>query len=100
MAVEVIWTRHAREGLISIYRAIGSDNIIAANRIEPRVSRLADLPRMSSRRPNIRPSTRILVAHPSLILYETVPDTDSGPVNRVNIVTVVDGRRNRLDGMS
>lgn len=51
---------------------------------------------MGSRRPDIRPSTRILVAHPYLILYETVPDSDSGPVSRVNIVTVVDGRRNLL----
>lgn len=53
---------------------------------------------MGVRRPDIRPSARMLVAAPFLLLYETVPDTDSGPVDLVEIVRVVDGRRdlNRL----
>ena len=36
---------------------------------------------------------RVLVETPYLILYETVPDTDDGPLTGVAIVTVVDGRR-------
>ena len=51
---------------------------------------LADQPRMGVRRPDIRPSTRMLVEAPFLLLYETIPDTD---VECVEIVRVVDGRR-------
>ncbi|WP_363791155.1 hypothetical protein [Mesorhizobium sp.] len=54
---------------------------------------LADQPRMGIRRPDIRPSTRMLVAAPFLLLYETIPDTDDGLVEQVEIVRVVDGRR-------
>jgi len=36
---------------------------------------------------------RVLVDNPYLILYEITPDTDSKPVERVEIVRVVDGRR-------
>jgi toxin ParE1/3/4 len=46
------------------------------------------------RRPEIRPSVRILVEKPYLILYETRPDTNEGSVNEVEIVRVLDGRRN------
>jgi toxin ParE1/3/4 len=35
----------------------------------------------------------MLVEAPYLILYETVPDTDDGPLEAVVIVRVVDGRR-------
>jgi len=34
-----------------------------------------------------------LVEEPYLILFETHPDTDDGPVDWVEIVRVVDGRR-------
>jgi toxin ParE1/3/4 len=40
---------------------------------------------------------RIFVEHPYLILYETHPDTDEGPVSAVEIVRIVDGRRNLKD---
>jgi len=33
------------------------------------------------------------VEAPYLILYETEPDTDEGPVSNIFIVTIVDGRR-------
>lgn len=39
---------------------------------------------------------RILVEAPHLILYETVPDTDAGPVESLRIVAVIDGRRDPL----
>lgn len=53
---------------------------------------------MGVRRPDIRAATRMLVAAPFVLLYETVPDADDGPVELVEIVRVVDGRRdlNRL----
>lgn len=35
----------------------------------------------------------MLVEAPYLILYRTDPDTDDGPVNAVEIVRIVDGRR-------
>jgi len=35
----------------------------------------------------------VLFEGPYLILYETRPDTDDGPVDEVEIVRVVDGRR-------
>ena len=35
----------------------------------------------------------MLVEGPYLVLYETHPDTDEGPVDAVEIVRVVDGRR-------
>lgn len=47
---------------------------------------------MGMRRPDIRPSTRILVAAPYLVLYEIVPDSDDGPVESIEIVRVVDAR--------
>ena len=36
---------------------------------------------------------RVLVEAPYLIFYKAVSDTDDGPVERVEIVRVVDGRR-------
>ena len=97
MPVEVVWSNLARDELFDIDVTIGLDNPAAAERIDDRIEQralqLADQPRMGSRRPDIRPATRVLVEAPYLILYETVPDTDDGPVTRVEAITVVDGRR-------
>jgi toxin ParE1/3/4 len=46
------------------------------------------------RRPDIRPSTRLLIEGSYLILYETHPDCDEGSIDDVEIVRIVDGRRN------
>jgi toxin ParE1/3/4 len=48
---------------------------------------------MGPRRPDIHPAARILLEGPYLILYRTQPDTDDGPISEVEIVRVVDGRR-------
>ncbi|TPL42250.1 type II toxin-antitoxin system RelE/ParE family toxin [Mesorhizobium sp. B2-4-6] len=102
MVVRVVWSPTAKADLIDIYTTIGAENLKAADHyyewIEDRAAQLVDQPRMGVRRPDIRPSARMLVAAPFLLLYETVPDTDSGPVDLVEIVRVVDGRRdlNRL----
>lgn len=102
MAVKVVWSPAAKADLIDIYVTIGSESVRAADRyydwIEDRALQLADQPRMGVRRPDIRASTRMLVAAPFVLLYETVPDADDGPIELVEIVRVVDGRRdlNRL----
>ena len=97
MAARVVWSPAARADLIDIYLTIGGESLRAADRyydrLESRAMQLADQPRMGVRRPDIRPSTRMLVEAPFLLLYETIPDTDDGFVERVEIVRVVDGRR-------
>ncbi|MGD9659610.1 MAG: hypothetical protein AB7U61_18545 [Methylocystis sp.] len=35
----------------------------------------------------------MLVERPYVILYELTPDTDDGPVELIEIVRVIDGRR-------
>jgi toxin ParE1/3/4 len=76
---------------------IAADNPAAATRIVraigARIDRLADHPRLGPRRPDLRPTARMLVEGPYLILFETHPDTDEGPVEQVDVIRVVDGRR-------
>jgi toxin ParE1/3/4 len=95
--VDLVWTPKAREDLIEIYTYIGVDSPSAAERVfdavQLRAELLADYPRLGVRRPDIRPSTRLLVQGPYLILYETQPDSDEGEVHAVEIVRIVDGRR-------
>jgi toxin ParE1/3/4 len=97
MRPQVVWTRKAREDLVGVYVLIGLDQPAAAERYYDRicgkVELLASQPRMGVRRPEIRPALSMLVEHPYLILYRTEPDTDEGPVELVEIVRVVDGRR-------
>jgi toxin ParE1/3/4 len=97
MTVEVLWTPRAREDLVEIYMTIGVEQPDAAeryfDRIEEKARWLRDQPRRGPRRPDIRPGARMLVEAPYLILYETVLDTDDGPLEAVVIVRVVDGRR-------
>ena len=87
MKAELIWSPQAREDLLEIYIAIGLDNPDAAERLyaamEFKAALLARHPRLGVRRPE----------GAYLILYETHPDTDEGPVESVEIVRVVDGRR-------
>jgi toxin ParE1/3/4 len=97
MTAELIWHPQAREDLLEIYVTIGFDNPEAAERfyttVEAKVDGLTHHPRLGPRRPDIRPATRMLVEGPYLILYETRPNTDEGPIAEVDIVRVVDGRR-------
>jgi len=87
----------AREDLLDLYVTIGLDNPSAAERvysaIEVQASLLIAQPRLGVRRPEIAPATRMLVEGPYLILYETHPDSDSGPVDSVEIVRIVHGHR-------
>ena len=98
MPVDLVWTPLAREDLIEIYTYIGLDNPSAAERIfdavEAKVLMLVDNPRLGVRRSEIRSSTRMLVEGQYLILYETHPDCDEGCIDVLEIVRIVDGRRN------
>lgn len=97
MAAKLRWKPQAREDLFDIYCMIGFDNPAAAERIvtvmESSIETLATFPRMGSSRPDIQPSMRILVEAPYLILYRIEPDTDHEPVKTVEIIRIVDGRR-------
>lgn len=98
MPVDLLWTPQAREDLIEIYLYIGLDNLSAADRVfdavQAKAESLTKFPRMGVRRPDIHPSTRMLVEGPYLILYETHPNCDDGRIDAVEIVRIVDGRRN------
>lgn len=97
MRAELRWSPQAREDLLEIYIVIGLDNPDAAERfftaMESKASLLVSHPRLGVRRPEIQSSARILVEGAYLLLYETHPDTDEGTIDSVEIVRVVDGRR-------
>ncbi|MER9437097.1 type II toxin-antitoxin system RelE/ParE family toxin [Mesorhizobium sp. M0618] len=102
MTVRLVWSPAAKADLIDVYVMIGSENIRAADRyydqLEARALQLADHPRMGVRHPISGLPYGCWVEAPFVLLYETIPDTDDGPVEWVEIVRVVDGRRdlNRL----
>jgi toxin ParE1/3/4 len=93
----VVVSPAAENDLEDIWAAIAAENPSAATRllrnIGAQIDRLAKHPRLGPRRPDIRPAARMLVVSPYLILFETHPDTDEGPIREVEIVRVVDGRR-------
>jgi toxin ParE1/3/4 len=97
MPTKLVWSNQARADLLEIYVMIGLEQLAAAERYFDRIEAKADLlksqPRMGVRRPDIRPSLRMLVETPSLLLYSTDPDTDEGPIGAVEIIRVVDARR-------
>jgi toxin ParE1/3/4 len=97
MPARLVWSNQARADLLEIYTMIGLEQPAAAeryfDRIEHKVSLLKSQPRMGVRRSDIRPSMRMLVESPYLILYRTDPDTDEGTVRAVEIISIIDGRR-------
>jgi toxin ParE1/3/4 len=97
MRPTLVWTPQAREDLLDIYLTLGVDNAAAAERlysaIVEKVNLLAAHPRLGMRRPEIAPSARMLVEGVYLLLYETHPDTDEGPVDVIEIVRVIHGHR-------
>jgi toxin ParE1/3/4 len=97
MPTELVWSNQARADLLEIYVMIGLEQPAAAeryfDRIEEKARLLKSQPRMGMRRADIRPSMRMLVEAPYLILYRTDPDTDEGAIGTVEIVRVIDGRR-------
>ena len=97
MTPVLVWTPQAQQDVIDVYVAIGLENPSAAERVytavEEKVALLVNHPRLGVRRPEIASSARMLVVGLYVILYETHPDTDSGPVNEVEIVRVIHGHR-------
>jgi toxin ParE1/3/4 len=93
----VILSPEADRDLQDIWLTIATDNPTTATRIVralgSRIDQLVDHPRLGPRRGDIRPATRMLVEGAYLILFETVPDTDDGPIDRIEIIRVLDGRR-------
>ncbi|HWF94652.1 MAG TPA: type II toxin-antitoxin system RelE/ParE family toxin [Xanthobacteraceae bacterium] len=87
----------AESDLEDIWSTIAADDPLTATRIVrtigAKIGGLAQHPRLGPRRPDIQPAVRMLVEGPYLILFETHPDTDVGPIDEVDIVRVVDGRR-------
>jgi toxin ParE1/3/4 len=96
-AIELFWTPQAEQDLIEIYSFIALDSPAAADRILAKLQSSVEIltrnPRLFQRRPDIRPSARVLIEGPYLILYEIHPDSDTGPVRDVELVRVVDSRR-------
>jgi toxin ParE1/3/4 len=97
MPTELIWSNRARTDLLEIYVMIGLEQPAAAERYFDRIEAKAELlrsqPRMGVRRPDIRPSLRMLVEAPYLLLYRADPDADEGPVGALEIIRIIDGRR-------
>jgi toxin ParE1/3/4 len=97
MPTKLLWSNQARTDLLEIYAMIGLEQSSAAerffDRIEAKAKLLQSQPRMGVRRPDIRPSVRMLVEAPYLRLYQTDPDTDEGPISAVEIIRLIDGRR-------
>lgn len=90
------WAPTARTDLFDIYGVIARHDPLAAerffDRIEERARQLSAFPRLGPRRDDIRPGYRCLVEGAYLILYRLAPE-DEGPVDTVEIVRVIDGRR-------
>ena len=103
VSVRVTWSRLARDALLDIYLTFGLHNQNAAERVydrlEERAEQLREHPKMGPGRPDIRPGARVLVEPPYLILYEIVSDTDDAPVAAIQIVAVLDGRRDLTLGI-
>ncbi|HEU0083531.1 MAG TPA: type II toxin-antitoxin system RelE/ParE family toxin [Bradyrhizobium sp.] len=97
MPASLVWSNQARADLLEIYTMIGLEQPAAAeryfDRIEGKARLLGTQPRMGVRRSDIHPSMRMLVEAPYLILYRTDPDKNEDQVRTVEIIRIVDGRR-------
>ena len=97
MKPALFWTPQAREDLLEIYVIIGLDKPSAAERfmtaIEEKATSLIGQPRLGVRRPEIAPEARMLSHGSYVILYRTYPESESGPVDTIEIVRIVHGHR-------
>lgn len=95
MPAKLVWTPKARPDIKKIYVDIGKEHPRSAERyfanFRYKAGMLIDHPRLGERHPEVFRTARMLVEAPYVILYETRPDTDDGPVHTVEIVRVVDG---------
>jgi toxin ParE1/3/4 len=97
VAAELIWRRKARNDLIEIGLSIARENPVAAAKmlaeLEARVEALRYFPRLGARRADIQRALRAFIVWPYLIFYRTFPDRDNAKVRSVQLVRVLDGRR-------
>jgi toxin ParE1/3/4 len=97
--IRILYTRRADDELRVIWRYLAEDNENepAADRvllaISEKIELLRNHPRLGPRRSDISKGARLLIEGHFLVLYETHPDADEGPVEAVEIVSIVDGRR-------
>jgi toxin ParE1/3/4 len=95
--IRVDITGLAERDLEDIWLTLAPDNPRAATRLLRAIGRkidlLADFPRPGTRRPDVGPGMRMMVARPYLVLYAIDPDADDQAIETVEIVRVVDGRR-------
>jgi toxin ParE1/3/4 len=98
MPCKLTWTKQAREDQLDIYVLIGLEQPAAAeryfDRFEYLAGLLADNPHLGVHRPDIQPRLRMLVERPYLLLYQTEPDEPADAVHTIEIVRIVDGKRN------
>lgn len=98
MKAEILWSPRAELDLEEIYAFLGIANEALAERllrmVIERVGKLSEFPRMGVRRADLLPSARALVVGPYLVLYQTEPPSEEGPVRHVHVVRVLDARRN------
>jgi toxin ParE1/3/4 len=97
MPVKLVWTPKARADAKKIYVDIGKDQPRSADRyfakFRYKAGMLVEHPRLGERHPEIFRTARMLVEAPYVILYETMPDSDDGDIHTVEIVRIIDGRR-------
>lgn len=97
MAAKLVWTPRARADVKKIYIDIGRHQPDSAERyfanLRHKAQMLVEHPRLGTRQPSIFQTARMIIEAPYIILYETKPDADEGDVHMVEIVRVVDGRR-------
>jgi toxin ParE1/3/4 len=97
MPVKLFWTPKARADVKSIYIEMRKEQPRSPERYFANFRRKTELliehPRLGERHPEVFRTARMLVEAPYVILYEMRPDTDDGLVDAVEIVRVVDGRR-------
>ena len=95
--IAIVRTAAAKRDLLDKWETIALDSPMAADnvlrKLGERIEQLATQPRLGPRRSDIRAALRMLVQWPHLILYETKPDSDEAQIKQVEIVRIVDGRR-------
>ena len=91
------WTPQAESDLVEIYVLIGLERPAVAeryyDRLRDKARILRDHPRLGTRLPDIGPGARIMVEHPYLLVYRIHPDDEDAPAAEVEIIRVIEGRR-------
>ena len=97
MPTELAWSNQARTYLLDIYVLIGIERPAAAEALflpDRSQGQVAAIAAMHGRMPHRRSAVNANAGRGTLPDFiRTVPDTDEGPVGTVEIIRVIDGRR-------